>query len=139
MAGGDYLYYQHTYNGWRAQALITATAQATVAAKTVRSANHQLFVQRITLSIAVHANAKVALTVQSSNATPVVIASRTDLTAAAGVPDTLVWDFGPAGIEMIKGESVHWLWSTGDSGPVGKATMEGYEKLIGPVAMASTN
>ena len=130
---------QHEHSGWFAQALITATAQATVAAKTVRSADHQLFVQRITLSITTHANGKVALTVQSSNGTPVPIASRTDLTAAAGVPDVLVWDFGPHGVEMIKGESVHWLWSTGDSGPTGKATMEGYEKLIGPVAPATTN
>ena len=124
---------------WTAQALITATAQATTAAKTVRSANHQLFVQRITLSIATHANGKVALTVQSSNATPVVIFSRTDLTAAAGVPDFETIDFGPEGIAMIKGESVNWLWSTGGSGPVGKAHMEGYEKLVGPVAIASTN
>ena len=124
---------------WSAQALITATAQTTVAAKTVRSSNHQLFVQRITLSIAVHANAKVALTVQSSNATPVVIYSRTDLTAAAGVPDHITVDFGPEGLAMIKGESVHWLWSTGDSGPVGKANIEGYEVLVGPVAQASTN
>jgi hypothetical protein len=130
---------QHEHSGWRAQALITATEQTTVAAKTVRSANHQLYVQRITLSITTHANAKVALTVQSSNATPVPIASRTDLTAAAGVPDTLVWDFGPTGVAMLTGESVHWLWSTGGSGPVGKAVMEGYEKLVGPVAQASTN
>jgi hypothetical protein len=136
---GDYQYYKNVYPSWRAQALITAAAQAAVAAKTVKSANHQLFVQRITLSITTHANAKVALTVQSSNVTPVPIASRTDLTAAAGVPDVLVWDFGPEGVAMIKGESVHWLWSTGSSGPTGCATMEGYEKLVGPVALASTN
>ena len=124
---------------WRAQALITAADQTTVAAKTVRSADHQLFVQRITLSITTHANAKVALTVQSSNGTPVPIFSRTDLTAAAGVPDVITCDFGPEGVAMIKGESVHWLWSTGGSGPVGKAVMEGYEVLVGPVAQASTN
>ena len=124
---------------WRAQALITATAQAATAAKTVKSANHQLYVQRITLSITTHANAKVALTVQSSNASPVPIFSRTDLTAAAGVPDVITCDFGPDGLAMIKGESVDWLWSTAGSGPLGKATMEGYEVLVGPVAQASTN
>jgi hypothetical protein len=127
------------YPKWSADALITATEQATVAAKTVRSADHQLFVTKITLSITTHANAKVALTVQSSNATPVPIFSRTDLTAAAGVPDVIEVDFGPIGLAMIKGESVHWLWSTGGSGPVGKAHIEGYERLVGPVALASTN
>jgi hypothetical protein len=127
------------YPKWSADALITATAQTTVAAKTVRSANHQLFVTKITLSITTHANAKVALTVQSSNATPVPIYSRTDLTAAAGVPNVEMVDFGVEGIAMIKGESVHWLWSTGDSGATGKAHIEGYERLVGPVAPATTN
>jgi hypothetical protein len=136
---GDYTKVQEDNTPWRAQALITATAQTTIAAKTVRSANHQIYVQKIALSIAVHANAKVALTVQTSNATPVVIASRTDLTAAAGVPDTINWDFGPQGLALPVGESIHWLWSTGDSGPLGRATMEGYEKLVGPVAQATTN
>ncbi len=124
---------------WSADALITAAEQTTIAAKTVRSANHQLFVQRITLSITTHTNAKVALTVQSSNATPVPIFSRTDLTAAAGVPDVVSVDFGPEGLAMIKGESVNWLWSTGGTGVVGKAHIEGFEKLVGPVAQASTN
>lgn len=124
---------------WTATATITATAQAATAAKTVRSADHQLYVQRIELSITTHADAKVALTVQSSNATPVVIFSRTDLTGAAGVPDVVSVDFGPEGIAIVKGENVNWLWSTGGSGPVGKAVMWGYEKLVGPVAPATTN
>lgn len=134
-----YLHYQKLYGRLAADAAITATAQAATAALSARNSNYQIYVQKITLSITTHANAKVALTVQSSNATPVVIASRTDLTAAAGVPDTIVWDFGPEGIAIVKGENVNWLWSTGDSGPVGKAHIEGYQRLVGPVAMASTN
>ena len=139
MAFGDYLTLQRENSALSADATITATAQAAVVAFTAKSANHQIFVQRITLSITTHANAKVALTVQSSNGTPVVIASRTDLTAAAGVPDEIVWDFGPIGISVVKGENVDWLWSTAGSGPVGRAHMEGYQKLVGPVAIASTN
>lgn len=139
MAYGDYIQLQRENTPFAVNAQITAADQTTTAAKTVRSANHQIFVQRITLSITTHANAKVALTVQSSNATPVVIASRTDLTAAAGVPDVLVWDFGPIGIPVALGESLHWLWSTGGSGPVGRAHIEGYEKLAATVAQASTN
>lgn len=133
---GDYTYYQGLYGALTADATITASDQTTTAALTVKSANHQIYVQKITLSITTHANAKVALTVQSSNGTPVVIASHTDLTAAAGVPDTLVWDFGPEGHPIIKGESVHWLWSTGGSGPAGKAHIEGYQVLVGPVTVA---
>ena len=127
------------YSTWTAEAIITAAAQAATVAKTVRSANHQLFVKNITLSITTHANAKVALTVQSSNATPVVIFSRTDLTAAAGVPDVIEVEFPGDGLSVVKGENVDWLWSTAGSGPVGRAVMSGYEKLIGPVAPATTN
>ena len=139
MAFGDYLQLQRENIPFAVNATITATAQAATAAVTVRSANHQIFVQRITLSITAHANAKVALTVQSSNGTPVVIASRTDLTAAAGVPDVIVWDFGPVGIPVAVGENLDWLWSTGGSGPTGRAHIEGYQKLANTVAVASTN
>lgn len=124
------------YSKWTADATITATEQAATAAKTVKSAKHQIFVTKITLSITTHVNAKVALTVQSSNATPVVIFSRTDLTAAAGVPDVIVVEFGDEGIPIAVGESVNWLWSTGGTGPTGRAHMEGYEKFSGPLTLA---
>lgn len=139
MAFGDYLQLQRENTAFAADANITSTEHTVTAARTVRSANHQLFVQRIVLSITTHVNAKVALTVQSSNGTPVVIASRTDLTAAAGVPDVIVWDFGPVGRPIAVGESLNWLWSTGGSGPTGVAHIEGYEKLVLPVAIATTN
>ena len=139
MAYGDYVQLQRENSRFAVDANITATEQTATAAVTVKSADHQIYVQRITLSITTHVNAKVALTVQSSNGTPVVIASRTDLTAAAGVPDVIVWDFGPIGTPVAKGESLNWLWSTGGTGPTGRAHIEGYQKLIGPVAQASTN
>lgn len=129
---GDYFHIQAQYTRKVGYDYITSTEQTTrlpTGWTAVKSANHRQYVQRITLSITTHANAKVALTVQSSNATPVVIASRTDLTAAAGVPDVIVWDFGPQGIPVALGESVRVLWSTGGSGPVGCMTIEGYEKL----------
>jgi hypothetical protein len=123
-----------------ADAVITATQQAATTAFTVRSANHSIFVQRISLSITTHANGKVALTVFPHTTTSQVTASRTDLTAAAGVPDFIEWDFGPIGIQIPKGENLDWLWSTGNSGPVGVAHMEGYQKQVSTaVAIATTN
>lgn len=128
MSYGDYLQVQRENEPFAVNGTITSSEQLTTAAKTVRTTKHQIFVQRITLSITTHANAKVALTVQSSNASPVPIASRTDLTAAAGVPDVIVWDFGPIGIPIAQGENLHWLWSTGGSGPTGQVHIEGYQK-----------
>lgn len=131
--------YRKQNTAWSANATITSVDQTATAAKTVRSANHQLYIQKITLSITTHANSKVALTVQSSNGTPVVVASHTDLTAAAGVPDTLVWDFGAEGIPIAIGESINWLWSTGGTGPTGRAHMEGYEKLAAVINTGTAN
>lgn len=132
----EYARYRHENHAFDAYANITATAQAATAAATVKSANHRCYVQRITLSITTHAAGKV-FTVQSSNGTPKLIAHRADLAAAAGVPDVIVWDFGPKGVPIALGESVNWLWSTGDSGIVGVATLSGYQKLEGAVAQAS--
>lgn len=132
----EYARNRHENSALDAYANITATEQLATAAFTAKNANHQIFVQKITLAITTHANSKVALTVQSSNGTPKVIFSRTDLTGAAGVPDTITVDFGPRGVPIAVGENVNWLWSTGGSGPVGVATMSGYQKLVGPVTNA---
>jgi hypothetical protein len=139
MALGDYLQYQRENIAVSADGVITATAQAATTAIAVRSANHQIFIQKIALSITTHANAKVALHVQPHSTTAQVTAHRTDLTAAAGVPDFILWDFGPKGIAIPVGESVDWLWSTGDSGPVGVVHMEGYQKLGATVALGTSN
>lgn len=129
LPAGDYITLQRENTPFRAQAVITASAQAATTAVAVRNARWRIFVQRITLSITTHANAKVALTVQPHTTTAEVVASRTDLTAAAGVPDVITWDFGPNGWGIPVGEDLDWLWSTGGSGPVGVAVLEGYQKL----------
>lgn len=129
MSFGDYLQLQRENIGFAYDIQTTANQLTTTVLRAVRSTKHRIYVQRIVCSIITHANAKVAITVQSSNATPVVIASHTDLTAAAGVPDVVVWDFGPLGTPIALGESLNYLYSTGGSGPVCRVHIEGYEKL----------
>ena len=131
----EYLHLQHQHHKASTFKYLTGAEVLTTALVTVKNSAHRIYVQKITLSITTHANAKVALTIQSSNATPVVIASRTDLTAAAGVPDEITWDFGPTGIPVALGESLHYLAATGGSGPVGCFTVESYQKQEGAVAM----
>lgn len=127
MAFGDYVQFQRENAGFQADIQLDGSAVTTTALKTVRGANHQIFVQRIVLSFATHTAAKV-FSVQSSNATPVVIASRTDLAAAAGVPDVVVWDFGPRGTPIAVGESLHYIANTGGTGFTARVHVEGYEK-----------
>ena len=99
-----------------------------------KSANHQLFIQRITLSITTH----VADTylVDDDGAGP-PIAQHLDVTPqAAGVPSVVVWDFGPVGRPVTKGANIDVSHS---STGVGVMHIEAYERLIGPVAPATTN
>jgi hypothetical protein len=109
----------------------------TLLTKTARSTNHQIYIQKIVLSIHTHANTKV-FTVTASAGAPANIAAHTDLTAAAGVPSVVEWDFGPHGVALAAGASMV-VATTATSSMVGVAHIEGFQRLAVPVAVASTN
>lgn len=131
---GDYVHYQRENSRVFADiAILTGTAAyANVLAP--KSANHQIFVQKITLSITTHVAD--TYTVDDDGSGP-VIATHLDVTPqAAGVPSVVVWDFGPKGWPVTTGANVDVSHSS-----TGVAIMhiEGYQKLVGPVAQATTN
>lgn len=131
---GDYLHYQNAHSRKIADvAILTGTAAyANVLAP--KSADHQIYIQRMTLSITTH----VADTylIDDDGAGP-VIAQHLDVTPqAAGVPSVVHWDFGPVGYAVTKGANVDVSHS---STGVAILHIEGYERLVGPVAQASTN
>jgi hypothetical protein len=119
-AGGDYKFYQNHYSDKTTDGALTSGGTVTVAPK---SANHQLFVQKILVNINTHANAK-TITVGDGTLT---IATINDLTAAAGVPDSVLFDFGPKGRAMTLGATV--TVTSQASGPVADVHIECYEKL----------
>lgn len=102
---------------------------------TARSANHRIWVQKITLSIITHAAATVQF--EDTANTPVVIASHVDAAAAAGVPSVVHWDFGVVGTPLTLGKDLEL--SVLAAGVAARVHVEGYQKLVGPVAAASTN
>ncbi len=134
MAHGDYLQLQRENSKLLADVdILTGTASyADVLAP--KSANHQIFIQKITLSITTHVAGDVYSVDDDGSGPP--IASHADLAAAAGVPSVVVWDFGPNGRPVTKGANVDVAHS---STGVGIVHIEAYQKLIGPVAQASTN
>ncbi len=138
MALGDYLQYQRENLAVSADGVITATAQGAATAITVKSANHRIYVQKVALSITTHAVGK-DFQAFAHTTTSEVVARRIDLAAAAGVPDFILWDFGPKGFPLPLGESLDWSWSTGNSGFVGVVHIEGYMKLDATVALGTTN
>ncbi len=132
---GDYLHYQfaNTPKVADANILIDTTALADVL--TPRSVNHQLFIQKITLSITTHF-ATAVVKFDDDGAGP-AIASHIDVAAGAGVPSVVTWDFGPMGRPITLGANIDITVT--NAGIIGIAHIEAYEKLIGPVAKASTN
>ena len=117
---------------------LDGTAISATALISVKSANHRIYITKVTLNIETHANSKVFV-IEDSASTPVTIASHTDLTFAAGVPSVVTWDFGEEGFPATLGKDINYVANTGGTGFVGNFHVEGYETLVGPVAAASTN
>lgn len=136
MSFGDYLQIQRENKAFQVDIAITGAEVLATHAKTVRSANHTLYVQRIVLSITTHV-ATFSLTVQDDANTPVPIAKRTDLAGAAGVPDVIEWNFGPRGTALTAGKNLDYLANAGGSGFVGRLHIEGYEKQSATVNLGT--
>ena len=119
-AGGDYQFYQNHYSSKTTDGALTAGGTVTVVPK---SSNHQLFIQKILININTHANAK---TIVVGDGT-ITLATVNDLTAAVGVPDSVIFDFGPKGRAMTLGATV--TVTSAASGPVADVHIEAYEKL----------
>lgn len=111
---------------WRGQAILNnGTA---VVLRTAKSATTStIFVTKITLSITTHANTK-TVSVQDTAGSPLVIAVHNDLTAAAGVPSELSWEFGDriyGGVQLTTGANLTAVSQA--SGVAGIVYAEGYE------------
>lgn len=100
---------------------------------TVRSANHQIYVQRIVLSIITHS----AQTISFEDSSGVIIAAHTDAAAGAGVPSVVHWEFGAVGTPLTIGTNLEA--SVGAAGIAARIHVEGYQRLGAAVAAASTN
>lgn len=130
MSYGDYEFYRRQYQKFDADVSLTGDAVTATEIVTVKNASYTLYVQRCVVSIQTHVDGKV-FTLQDDNSTPKVLCSFLDDaegdTTWGG--DHKVFDFGPAGIPCTEGKSLEYLANTGGSGFVGKAHIEGYQKL----------
>ena len=118
--GGDYEFYQNHYSNKTKDGALGAGGSITVVPK---SSNHQLFIQKVLVNINTHATGK-KITISDGTIT---IGTINDLTAAAGVPDSVLFDFGPKGRAMTVGATVSVTSEA--SGPVADVHIECYEKL----------
>lgn len=115
--------------------VLAATADTTII--TPKSADHQLFIQSITVGVTTYA-AKVWI-FQDSAGTPVPI-WLISIPAAAGTTGADAQyriDFGARGFGLTTGKNFDLNVDT--AGAAAAITVEAYEVLVGPVASASTN
>jgi len=137
---GDYLHWQFQHTRKITDAFILAATDYTTATAliTAKSADHRIYVQRISVSITGYAAN--TWTFQDSAGTPVPIAFLSIPASTAttfGDEGTVIFDFGPTGIPLTKGKNLNMIMSA--AGAAGAIHIEAYEKLEGAVAAASTN
>lgn len=131
---GDYMYWQRFYKDKTTDLNILVGTQNYTDVITPKTANHQIWVQKITLSITTHAAQ--TLTVDDDGSGP-PIAAHTDAAAGAGVPSVVTWDFGPKGRPLTVGGNLDVTQTA--AGIVGVLHIEAYEKLATPMAAGTTN
>ncbi len=94
----------------------------------VKSARHQLFIQKITLSLTTHFDT--AITFDDDGAGPAIAVYTDEATAAAtgqgAVP--VVWDFGPLGYALTAGANLDIIVAS--AGAVGVVHIEAYERPV---------
>ena len=126
---GDYVHYKNLYSDKTtdAEILVGTTALANVIAP--KSSSHQIWIQKITLSITTHFATTATFDDDGSGA---VVAQHTDAAAGAGVLSVVVWDFGPKGTPLTVGANLDI--AIGSAGLVARVHIEAYEKLGATVA-----
>lgn len=138
MAAGDYLHWQFQFARKNLDRQILAADTSTQLDNLIvpKSANHALVIQRLTFYETTESTGK-SLTFQDDSSTAIVLGKYFSVTAAAGIPKSLVLEFGPTGYQLGTGKNFDVIVSA--AGIAGALHVEAYEKLVGPVAVASTN
>lgn len=135
MSFGDYIQIQRENTPKRADLDILVGTQTYNNVLTPKTANYQLFIQRIVLSITTHFDATV--TFDDDGAGPPIAAFTDEATVIPTVPSSWVWDFGPYGRPLTAGANLDVGQSA--AGIVAVVHIEGYEKLVSPATPAQAS
>ena len=129
MPYGDYTQYQkwNTSKCLSRQILAADTSTELNNVIVVKSANHQLFIQKIAFYETTESTGK-NLTFQDDASTPVVLGKYFSVTAAAGIPKNGILDFGPQGYALTAGKNLDVIVSA--AGVAGSLHIEAYEKIV---------
>ncbi len=130
---GDYLQYKGKHSNKTTDLdMPTGTPSAFPNAIAVKSAAHQLFIQKIVLSITTHVAGDVYTF--DDDGSGGVIASHIDVAAGATALDVITWDFGPEGMALTVGANLDAYHTTTG---VARVHIEAYEKLVTSISYLS--
>lgn len=116
---GDYSQYQKWNASKTTDFFLAAAAAGQAAVIAPKSANHQLFIQKIVFNVSTAAAQSIIF--RDSNGTPLVIG-----TVPASQSTPLTMDFGPKGVALTTGKN---LDISNTAGPAGMIHIEAYEKI----------
>lgn len=123
------------YSRFSVELHLDGAAVAATQLVAVKSAKHKIYVTKVIEHVITHVDGK-AFTLQSSNGTPVKLFERIDDAEGAGEFDTTEADFGDIGTSVATGEDLNYVANAAGSGSVARITVQGYQKLVGPVTIA---
>lgn len=136
MAFGDYLAFKRENTNKTLDRQIVAADDTTALNNLIapKSSLHQLVIQKLVFYETTESNGK-TLTFQDDSSTPIVLGKYASTTAAAGIPKSLVLDFGPEGYKLGVGKNLDVVVSA--AGMAGALHIEAYERL-GATAQVSS-
>jgi hypothetical protein len=135
---GDYLQFQQHYSSKNLDRQIVAADDTTALNNliTPKSSSHALFIQKLSFYETTESNGK-SLTFQDDSSTAILLGKYSSVTAAAGIPKSLVLDFGPAGYQLGTGKNFDVVASA--AGIAGALHVEAYERIVATVAAGTGN
>ena len=135
---GDLLHWQFQHRRKISDTILVAATDDQTDLLTVKSANHRIYIQQISISITTYSAVTWTLRDDASTPVPIAVLSIPATQATAfGDEGTVVWNFGPTGTPLTLGKNLDLELSA--AGAAGIVHVEGYEVLVGPVTAASTN
>ena len=117
----EYAKLRRHYSDISGQLIFTASTDDTTL-RTVRDANHTIFVQKIRVYITTDAAQSIVFEDSNSSARKIA-----EVTASPGDETPWVFDFGPKGFELTEGKN--FVMNVSAVGLAGHMEWEGYEKL----------
>jgi hypothetical protein len=139
MAAGDYLHWQFQFTRKNVDRSILAADTSAAHADIIvpKTANHRIYIQKITFSPTTYAAQTITFRDGAGAPVPIGFMSVPATAPTTGGDCQYVLDYGPTGTPLTVGEELDVILSA--AGIAGRLHIEAYEKLELPIAIGNNN